>query len=387
MTTGPTRPAPSPCPRPDRTPARPAPEHPFTLAVDIGGTGIKASVLDAKGAMVADRVKIPTPYPLPPDKLVASLKKLVAPLPAAERASVGFPGMVRGGVVLSAPHFTTVSGPGSDVDHHLVEQWERFDLAAALTQEFGMPTKAANDADIQGAAVVRGEGLELVITLGTGFGTGLFYNGELLPHLEIAHQPFRKGEDYDEQLGEVTRKEIGETRWNKRVMKAIDNMRALTMFDHLYIGGGNSRRVLRRHLPDDVTVVDNTAGILGGFRLWVPLHGGDPTADRADAGPAAADRPGRQPCQRRQRRSTSLRSFFQPLRASVGALALRRPPGARRRRPARAAPRPAPRARRWRRPRRAGRRACSGAARPPWPSCGPGPPPPGPPSRRRSGGP
>ena len=101
-----------------------------------------------------------------------------------------------------------------------------------------MPTKAANDADIQGAAVVRGDGLELVVTLGTGFGTGLFYNGDLLPHLEIAHQPFRKGEDYDQQLGEVTRKEIGETRWNKRVMKAIDNMRDLTRFDHLYIGGG-----------------------------------------------------------------------------------------------------------------------------------------------------
>jgi len=251
---------------------RTTPEHPFTLAVDVGGTGLKASVLDATGAMVADRVKIPTPYPLPPDKLVALLKKLVAPLPVAERASVGFPGMVRGGVVLSSPHFVTVSGPGSAVSHRLVGLWDRFDLAAHLTQEFGVLTKVANDADIQGAAVVQGRGLEMVVTLGTGFGTGLFYNGELVPHLEIAHQPFRKGESYDAQLGEATRKEIGEDRWNKRVTKAIANMRALTLFDHLYIGGGNSRRVLRRHLPDDVTVVDNTAGILGGIRLWVPIH-------------------------------------------------------------------------------------------------------------------
>jgi polyphosphate glucokinase len=244
------------------------------LAVDIGGTGLKASVLDADGAMVADRVKIPTPYPLPPDKLVASLKRLVAPLPTAERASAGFPGMVRDGIVLSCPHFVTVSGPGTAVDQHLVRLWNRFNLASDLSREFGIPTKVANDADIQGAAVVRGVGLELVVTLGTGFGTGLFYNGELMPHLEIAHQPFRKGEDYDDQLGETTRKEIGEERWNKRVVKAIANMRALTAFDHLYIGGGNSRRVLRNHLPDDVTVVDNTAGILGGIRLWVPLHPG-----------------------------------------------------------------------------------------------------------------
>jgi polyphosphate glucokinase len=263
---------------------RAAPAHPFTLAVDIGGTGLKASVLDADGAMVADRVKIPTPYPLPPDKLVASLKRLVAPLPAAERASAGFPGMVRGGIVLSCPHFVTVAGPGTDIDPHLVRLWDRYDLASELTREFGIPTKVANDADIQGAAVVKGEGLELVVTLGTGFGTGLFYNGALLPHLEIAHQPFRKGEDYDAQLGETTRKEIGEDRWNKRVTKAIANMRSLTAFDHLYIGGGNSRRVARHHLPDDVTVVDNSAGILGGIRLWVPLHPGAGDGDTPAAG-------------------------------------------------------------------------------------------------------
>jgi polyphosphate glucokinase len=264
---------------------RATPMHPFTLAVDIGGTGLKASVLDAGGAMVADRLKIPTPYPLPPDKLVASLKRLIAPLPAAERASAGFPGMVRGGLVLSCPHFATVAGPGTAIDDNLVRLWDRFDLAAHLTREFGIPTKVANDADIQGAAVVRGVGLELVITLGTGFGTGLFYNGELMPHLEIAHQPFRKGEDYDGQLGETTRKEIGEERWNKRVVRAIANMRALTAFDHLYIGGGNSRRVVRDNLPDDVTVVDNSAGILGGIRLWVPLRPGSGAGDDGAAVP------------------------------------------------------------------------------------------------------
>src|SRR5665213_1675105 len=178
----------------DSVEAQAAPEHPFTLAVDVGGTGLKASVLDAKGAMVADRVKIATPYPLTPDKLVATLKRLTAPLPTAARASAGFPGMVRDGVVRSVPHFTTVAGPGTAIDPHLVKLWDRFDLAGALTRELGVPSKVANDADIQGAAVITGNGLEMIITLGTGFGTGLFYNGELLPHLELAHQPFRKGE-------------------------------------------------------------------------------------------------------------------------------------------------------------------------------------------------
>jgi len=192
---------------------------------------------------------------------------------------VGFPGMVRGGHVLSAPHFSTTSGPGSPVDDELFALWSDFDLATALTTSFGVPTKVANDADIQGAAVVSGKGLELTITLGTGFGSAFFYEGRLMPHLEVAHQPFRKGETYNEQLGEATRKEIGEDRWNKRVHKAITNMRALFFFDHLYIGGGNSRRVVRHHLADDVTIVDNTAGILGGIKLWESDHLGVNTVD------------------------------------------------------------------------------------------------------------
>ena len=256
--------------QPDK--AKAEPQHPFTLAVDIGGTGLKASVLDASGAMVADRVRVPTAYPLPPEKLVTMLTRLVAPLPKAERASVGFPGMVRDGLVLSAPHFSTKNGPGSAVDPDLAKQWSEFDLASELTRTFELPTKVANDADIQGAAVIKGKGLELAITLGTGFGTGLFYQGQLMPHLEIAHQPFRKGETYNEQLGEATRKEIGEERWNKRVHKAIANLRALLFFDHLYIGGGNSRRVSRHSLADDITIVDNTAGILGGIKLWEVDH-------------------------------------------------------------------------------------------------------------------
>jgi polyphosphate glucokinase len=254
------------------SPTGAAPHRPFTLAIDIGGTGLKASVLDADGKMVADRVRVATSYPLPPDKLVADLTRLVAPLPAAERASVGFPGMVRDGRVLSAPHFSTKDGPGSAVDPDLAKAWSKFDLATALTSSFKLPVKVANDADIQGAAVVSGQGLELAITLGTGFGTGLFYQGQLLPHLEIAHQPFRKGETYNDQLGEATRKEIGEERWNKRVNKAIVTLRAMMFFDHLYIGGGNSRRVKRDHLDDDVTIVDNSAGLLGGIKLWEQDH-------------------------------------------------------------------------------------------------------------------
>ncbi|MHB8220387.1 MAG: ROK family protein [Acidimicrobiales bacterium] len=259
-------------------PAEPGGEHPFTLAIDIGGTGLKASVLDASGSMVADRVRKTTTYPMPPDGsggMVAVLEKMVRPLPAADRISAGFPGMVRGGLILSAPHFVTTAGPGSAIDDELVKAWDRFDLGHALTKAIGKPARVANDADVQGLAVVEGKGLELVITLGTGFGTALFLDGQLLPHLEIAHQPFRKGDTYNEQLGERARKDVGDHRWRHRAVKAFRTLDALFFFDHLYLGGGNATRIKRDDLGDletRTTMVDNAAGILGGIRLWQGHH-------------------------------------------------------------------------------------------------------------------
>jgi polyphosphate glucokinase len=256
------------------TPGDESSAHPYTLAIDVGGTGLKASVLSKTGAMVADRVKIETKYPLPPDGdtgLVAALTSLVKPLPEADRVSCGFPGMIRNGLVLSAPHFACKKGPGSTVDKKLAEAWHHFDLATALSDALGKPTKVANDADVQGAAVVQGKGLEVVITLGTGFGSAFFLDGHLMPHLELAHQPFRKEETYNDQLGELARKTKGDETWNHRVREAVANLDGLFFYDHLYIGGGNARRINRDELGDsleNITIVDNTAGILGGIKLW-----------------------------------------------------------------------------------------------------------------------
>jgi polyphosphate glucokinase len=107
----------------------------------------------------------------------------------------------------------------------------------------------------------------MVVTLGTGFGTGLYLDGRLAPHLELSHHPFRKGETYDEQLGNAARKRVGNRRWNKRVLKAIRRLRALTSFDHLYIGGGNAKKI-DFELDPDVTLVSNDAGLKGGVALW-----------------------------------------------------------------------------------------------------------------------
>ena len=245
-------------------------EGPITLSIDIGGTGLKAGVLDAKGALIGDRARRPTTYPMPPERMVDELVALVQPLASFDRVSAGFPGMVRGGVVLSAPKFNTARGPETEIDPDLDRRWHGFDLAHALEGRLGKPTRVVNDADMQGSAVVAGNGLELVITLGTGVGTALFHDGRLLPHLEMAHQPFRKGETYDQQLGDAALKDVGRTRWNDRVQRALTNFDALFFFDHVYIGGGNAARVdlPSTGLGDRASLVDNTAGILGGITLW-----------------------------------------------------------------------------------------------------------------------
>lgn len=228
--------------------------HKLTLGIDIGGTGLKAAVVDEDARMLTDRVRVATPIGAPPAKFIEVLAGMVAPLGAFDRVAVGFPGVVRNGRVLTAANL------GNDT-------WIGFDLAQALEASLAKPVRVANDADLQGLAVIAGKGVEMVITLGTGFGTGLYLDGRLAPHLEIAHHPFRHGETYDEQLGNAARKEIGSSRWNKRVEKAIANMRRLTNFDHLFIGGGNAKKIDFALAPD-VTVISNEAGMEGGVALW-----------------------------------------------------------------------------------------------------------------------
>ena len=241
--------------------------RPATLAIDVGGTGLKASVLDATGTLMADRVRAKTTYPCPPERLVVALAKLVAPLPAADRASIGFPGVVRNGIVLTAPDFVTRSGPESPVSKKLLAAWTRFDLAAAMAARLGHPVRVANDADIQGLDVVSGHGVEFVVTLGTGVGTALLVDGKLSSHLELAHHPFRKGETYDEQLGNPAFERIGAKKWRKRVRKAFGNFYVLINYDRLYVSGGNAQ-ALQGHIDSSITIVGNLAGILGGIRLW-----------------------------------------------------------------------------------------------------------------------
>jgi polyphosphate glucokinase len=224
------------------------------LAIDIGGTGLKAAILSSDGEMLTERLRVVTPHPVTPEGLVDALTKLIEPLVGFDHVSVGFPGVVRHGKIVTAPNL------GTDV-------LKGFDLAAVLQERLGKPVKVINDADMQGYGAIEGKGLEMVITLGTGFGSALFMDGQLAPHLEIAHLPFRKDKDYDQQIGDKARKKIGKKAWNRRVERAIKTLRVLTNFDKLYIGGGNAARINFK-LDPDVKIISNECGIRGGAWLW-----------------------------------------------------------------------------------------------------------------------
>ena len=204
--------------------------------------------------MVVRSVRAATPYPCTPKVLLQALVELVRPLPRFHRVSVGFPGVVREGKVITAPHF------GNDI-------WCGCDLPKAFAARLGKPVRLLNDADMQGLAAIRGRGLELVVTLGTGVGTALFRHGQLMPHLELAHHPVYDGATYNQYIGDAVRKRIGNARWNRRVRRVMNTLQSLINYDAVYIGGGNARQITFT-LDDNMRIISNKAGILGGIALW-----------------------------------------------------------------------------------------------------------------------
>lgn len=235
------------------------------LSIDIGGSHIKSTILNEKGELQKNYEKVVTPNPASPDNVIKSIKTLVKDFPEYDKISVGFPGYVKDGVVKTAPNLDT-------------SLWKDVDFAKKLEENLGKPAKVVNDADMQGLGVVEGKGFELVITLGTGFGTALLFNGSLLPHLEFSHQPFGKSDSYDKYIGEAALEKIGAKKWNKRMQKVFDVLKTVFNYDYLYIGGGNSD-LLTFKLDKNMKIVKNADGIKGGSRLWTT----EPIPDNTEA--------------------------------------------------------------------------------------------------------
>ena len=224
------------------------------LCIDVGGTGIKAAVLSPRGKYLVKRVRVKTPKRRKPANIVRILVEVAAAMGRYDHVTIGFPGMVKNGKVISAPHFGT-------------RDWKGFALAAVMQKKLRKPVQLLNDADVQGLAAISGQGLELVCTLGTGFGTAWFRDGELMPHMDLAHLVMQRKDDFDAYIGDQTRRRIGDRRWSKRIKKLIGVLQTVFAYDHLYFGGGNARWIDFR-LPRNVSTVSNDAGMEGGAFAW-----------------------------------------------------------------------------------------------------------------------
>lgn len=224
------------------------------LSIDIGGTNIKACVLNQKGKMLTDFEKEPTPENATPEKVLATIENLTAGFTDFSKVSVGFPGYIKRGYVQTAPNLAP-------------NQWANVNLAQLIANKFSKPVRLVNDADMQGIGLIKGDGLEVVFTLGTGFGTALFFDGEMLPHFELSHMPVTKKQDFDDFIGKKAYKEIGKKKWNKRVQYIIETYKTVFNYDKLYISGGNAAH-LNFELDHNIKIAGNKDGIKGGAKLW-----------------------------------------------------------------------------------------------------------------------
>jgi polyphosphate glucokinase len=224
------------------------------LTIDIGGSFIKATVLNREGELLQDYKRIKTPDPAAPQKVLEAIQNLVADFQDYDKISVGFPGSIKKGIVRTAPNL------GTDL-------WKNVNLNKLLSDALNKPVRIVNDADMQGLGIVSEKGLEMVITLGTGFGTALLLNGHLLPHLELAHHPITRNKTYDDYIGDKAFKKTCIKKWNKRMKKVLDILKTVFNYDRLYIGGGNSHK-LNFKLDENIKIITNKDGIKGGARLW-----------------------------------------------------------------------------------------------------------------------
>jgi polyphosphate glucokinase len=228
------------------------PRHPVTLSIDIGGSGLKAMLLDQTGKPLSERQRVPTPAIPTPTNVLKGLGKLREVLPGFDRISVGFPGVIKRGITYTAAN--------------LHPRWALFPLQAELEKRWRKPVRVCNDAAVQGYGAVRGRGVELTMTLGTGMGSALFTDGRLCPGLELGHHPWKK-HTYEDYIGRRGLDKYGHRRWNEFIEEAIEQTEKLFNWDHLYIGGGNTKKLTFKP-PKNVTIVSNREGILGGVALW-----------------------------------------------------------------------------------------------------------------------
>ncbi len=234
------------------------------LGIDIGGSGIKGAIVDTTtGKLLTERLRLKTPQPSTPEAVADTIKELVDTIGYKGPIACGFPARVINGVVLTA----------ANVD----KSWIRVPIENLLSQKLGTDVYVANDADVAGLAEMcfgagkDEKGKVLIVTIGTGIGTAMFFKGELLPNFEIGHILLH-GDDAERYCSDSAREKL-DLKWKdfgKRFNEYLNRIEFLIQPDLFILGGGASKKFEKfqdqikleqaRVIPAETL---NLAGIIG----------------------------------------------------------------------------------------------------------------------------
>lgn len=249
------------------------------IGIDIGGTGIKGGIVDAKrGGLLGEPFRVPTPQPATPEAIAEAVALVVSELSVRPEApapgspvGVTFPGIIQHGVVHSA----------ANVDR----TWLNTDIDTLLTARLRRPVEVINDADAAGLAEARygaGAGVAgtvLVITLGTGIGSAFIFHGKLVPNTELGHLEI-DGHDAESKASAVARERDGLS-WNEYsvlLQRYFSRLEFLFSPALVIVGGGISQRAdeylphLKLRTRIVPAVLRNEAGIVGAAVEAASVH-------------------------------------------------------------------------------------------------------------------
>ena len=243
------------------------------VGVDIGGTGIKAGIVDlVEGVLTSDRVKVPTPLGAQPSDVLEAVRTVLVALGVSGDhdvpLGVAFPAIVKGGRTLSAANVSP--------------EWIGFKAERFFTKGLGRDIHFANDADVAGVAEMRYgaargiQGLTILTTLGTGIGSAMIYNGILVPNSELGHlQRAAHKNDFEAwaAYSAMERESLDWTAWAERLQVYYSHVEFLFTPDLFIVGGGVSKHadsflpLLKLNTPILPAVHRNNAGIIGAAAL------------------------------------------------------------------------------------------------------------------------
>ncbi|MGB5172648.1 polyphosphate--glucose phosphotransferase [Eudoraea sp.] len=234
------------------------------LGIDIGGSGMKGALVNSiTGEMITERYRIPTPKSRKPKEMAAVVKEIVTHFNHKGPVGCGFPTVIRHGVCKS--------------QGNLHKKWLNLNVRELFSEATGLPVTVINDADAAGYATMNygigkgKEGLVIMITIGTGLGSGAFFNGELIPNFELGQIPYKKYDKIEDWAAASAkeREELTFKQWGKRFNKFLEYVELLVSPDHIILGGGTSKQFdeYKNYITIETPVIPaelrNQAGIVG----------------------------------------------------------------------------------------------------------------------------